>query len=535
MANNKTHLSMFKKIFFAAALMMSTVCFAQFSALNAPKADAKASWSHIGQPFVATTIDGQTIDLQAWIDSGYSVVIDYSCCWCGPCWRLHTAGILEGFHRRFGSEGTNQLRVLWIEVEGTNTIDQIYGTTTSNDYSGLTQGDWTLGGTFPIPIIDDASTLATCQSIYDNAVPFVVYIEGITGRCCSIYGEPDGISHFDTAICNAHMADMLALRPVPGGTPNIQINGPTNAVKGVPLTFSAVVSSYEPYSNVHWTIDGANISEADGETVTITFTSTGSKTLTVSATNPNGTNSATFVVNVTDYSFGPTMTYFSGQVENAIGTNNTVTWGVKFPDTLMVGRNFLKNVEIYSNYNDNIILTVYQGGEDAPQNQIYTRTSQVNQNMWNTINISGAVALDQHQPLWITFTSSQQYPVVFGPYNGDPNSCMIQLSGRWMNVIEASNGSYEGSWAIKATTADQGNAGISTLESIPVAVYPNPATDKVTVLADNISRVEVLDITGRVVATTTEHVVNIADLESGVYFFRIITAQGTYSQRVVKK
>ncbi len=526
---------MFKKIFFAAALMMSTVCFAQFASVNAPKADAKAMWSHIGQPFVATTLDGDTIDLQAWIDSGYCVVIDYSCCWCGPCWNLHRAGILEGYHHRFGREGTNELRVLWIEVEETNTTDQIYGRSGGSGRSGTTQGDWTMGGTFPIPIIDDASTLATCQSIYTYTVPFVAYIEGYTGRCRAIYGEDDGISDFDTAVCNAHMAEMLANRVRPGSAPQVEISGRTNAVKGIPLTYNASIGSIEPYNNVHWTIEGANVEQADGEMINITFTSTGSKTLSVTATNPNGTATATYVVNVTDYNFGPTMTYFSGQVENAIGTQNTITWGVKFPDTVMVGRNFLKSVEIFSNYNDEITLTVYQGGENAPGNQIYTRTTHVNESTWNTINISGAVALDQHQPLWITFTSSKPYPMVYGPYNGDPNSCLVYLNNTWMNIIDASGGSYEGSWAIKATTADQGNAGISTLESTPVAVYPNPATDKVTVLADNISRVEVLDISGRVIATTTEHEVNIADLESGVYFFRVITPQGTYSQRVVKK
>lgn len=526
---------MFKKIFFAAALMMSTVCFAQFASVNAPKADAKAMWSHIGQPFVATTLDGDTIDLQAWIDSGYCVVIDYSCCWCGPCWNLHRAGILEGYHHRFGREGTNELRVLWIEVEETNTTDQIYGRSGGSGRSGTTQGDWTMGGTFPIPIIDDASTLATCQSIYNNAVPFVAYIEGYTGRCRAIYGEDDGISAFDTAVCNAHMAQMLANRVRPGSAPVIDISGPTSAVKDIPFTFNAAIGSIEPYNNVHWTIEGANVEQADGETINITFTSTGSKTLTVTATNPNGTATATYVVNVTDYHFGPTMTYFSGEVENAIGVQGSTTWGVKFPDSLMVGRNFLKSVEIYANNSDNITLTVYQGGETAPESQIYTRTARVNQSSWNTINISGAVALDQHQPLWITFTSSQSYPAVYGPFNGDPNSCMILLNGSWMNIVDASSGDFEGSWAIKATTADQGNAGISTLESTPVAVYPNPATDKVTVLVDNISRVEVLDIAGRVIATTTEHEVNIADLESGVYFFRVITPQGTYSQRVVKK
>ena len=55
------------------------------------------------------------------------------------------------------------------------------------------------------------------------------------------------------------------------------------------------------------------------------------------------------------------------------------------------------------------------------------------------------------------------------------------------------------------------------------------------VVADNLSKVEVLDVTGRIVATTNQSVVDMSSLQNGVYMFRVITANGTTMQKVVKK
>ena len=122
-----------------------------------------------------------------------------------------------------------------------------------------------------------------------------------------------------------------------------------------------------------------------------------------------------------------------------------------------------------------------------------------------------------------------------GPYNGDINGSYLKNGNTWMPLSEATSGQIEGSWAIRVTTGDDPNVGIAPVEDAQVAIYPNPATDKVSIHADNIVRVEVLDVTGRIVATTTQNEVNISNLDNGVYMFRVITANGTTLQKVVKK
>lgn len=74
------------------------------------------------------------------------------------------------------------------------------------------------------------------------------------------------------------------------------------------------------------------------------------------------------------------------------------------------------------------------------------------------------------------------------------------------------------------------------------AVGPNPATDVVNVSAKNnntINTVEITDVNGRVVknvtvnATTSQ--INVADLNSGVYFLKASSENGVGTSKIVKK
>ena len=112
----------------------------------------------IGPDFTANDIEGNTHNLYAYLDSGYTVVLDLSAAWCGPCWTVHQTGLLQDIHDQYGPDGTNEMRVFYIESEGANTEDQLYGIGTNGGGANPatdTHGDWVANHTFPF--IDNAS------------------------------------------------------------------------------------------------------------------------------------------------------------------------------------------------------------------------------------------------------------------------------------------------------------------------------------------------------------------------------------------
>ena len=66
-------------------------------------------------------------------------------------------------------------------------------------------------------------------------------------------------------------------------------------------------------------------------------------------------------------------------------------------------------------------------------------------------------------------------------------------------------------------------------------VFPNPATDRLTVEAEGLLWVELLDESGRMVSSAEGENLDITTLPAGFYVVRIITAGGTYVDKVMKK
>ncbi|MCB0760287.1 MAG: T9SS type A sorting domain-containing protein [Flavobacteriales bacterium] len=98
--------------------------------------------------FTATDINGTEWNLQSLLDDGWTVILDISATWCGPCWSYHNSGILEEIYAEHGPDGDGTIMVFMIEGDETTTLEDIQGTGSD------TQGDWTAGT--PYPIIDDA-------------------------------------------------------------------------------------------------------------------------------------------------------------------------------------------------------------------------------------------------------------------------------------------------------------------------------------------------------------------------------------------
>lgn len=526
-----------KLLFVLLAVLMTSASFAQFSRplmernLNAVKGtNTMPVWGQIGTPFTATDINGNTVSLQDLLDQGLFVVVDYSATWCGPCWNFHNAGVLETFHAMEG------VYSIFVEMDASTTHDDLMGTG-SNTY-----GNWTVDGNgnpVPYPVIEDdaaGTCLNTCRGLYEGYVPSVFVITP-DGYYCSIYATDWGINSMDAAYLTTYMTDLMAQAPRAGVAPSAQIAGAGSVVTGTTASFAADYISVDPITSINWTFQGGNPATATGENVTCTWGTAGTYTVTLDITNTTGTTTVTKNVTVFDMD-GMNPTYYNnGEIEGNIGTNGgPMYWGIKIPAGIIPAGKYMQSVELYvgSSYTGNYTLTLYQGGDNAPQTNIYSRQQRLTgTDAFQTVNVSGNVAVDNTKTLWITFgTQNITFPSFYAPNTGADADWLSTDGSSWDH---ASAYGFDATWLIKGHLADSPNAGINGAENVTINMYPNPTTGILNINAENVKEVAVIDVDGKVVMTENANVIDMTNLNNGVYFVRVISNEGMSIQKVVKK
>ena len=76
---------------------------------------------------------------------------------------------------------------------------------------------------------------------------------------------------------------------------------------------------------------------------------------------------------------------------------------------------------------------------------------------------------------------------------------------------------------------------VSEVEASAMSVYPNPATDRLFVNAENLNYVEIFDMTGRSVMTSTMNVIDLSNVEAGIYFVTVRSENAAKTIKLVVK
>ncbi|MFI3239852.1 MAG: starch-binding protein [Bacteroidales bacterium] len=132
--------------------------------------------------------------------------------------------------------------------------------------------------------------------------------------------------------------------------------------------------------------------------------------------------------------------------------------------------------------------------------------------------------------LWATYTFDEsivKVNIIFANSGGTEQTADIT------NVVATTSYVYAGSDAMPTIFEDSTLSVAGVADDVDVVVYPNPMVNTLNVVcADGIKSVEIVDITGKVLISTTAAQVDVAKLPTGIYLTKI---NGSKIVKVLKK
>lgn len=156
----------------------------------------------------------------------------------------------------------------------------------------------------------------------------------------------------------------------------------------------------------------------------------------------------------------------------------------------------------------------------ATQGNHGTRTAQ-----WDGTDYSGATVPDGEYHLRMELTDQNA--------TGNTASITFNKGTTEVNLTPANAPSFSNitvTWTPMATAIDP-----DLTESNTFVVYPNPSTGQFTVLGEGIISLEVKDLSGKTVGTSTTPILDLSGLANGVYLVSIKTGTETVIRKIVKE
>ena len=463
-----------KKLLLSTAILLAGV---SANAQLAPGSVAPNFTVTAYQPWLSTagSASNGSFTLYDYLDQGYTVFLDVSATWCGPCWNYHLNGALEDIYAAHGPSGapgvssttTDDVMVIWIEGDG-QTADA-----TMLDGSGSI-GNWiepAAGNQIQFPMANPASALAnTINNDYAIAYFPTIY------RIC-----PNRIIEEVGQLGASALYATVPACPPPASAPA--------DVAALSYTGAAVhcEGAYTPSVQ----IQNNGTSPLTSATVTITQGGT-----TVSTGTYSGSLSTYGVANVT---CSPIANFTGGAIVCTVTTAGDASAANNAMNT-----NVAAAANAVSQYITVNISTDYYASETswAIKSSTGATVAQGGGN-WNDMT-TGQAGFTVQAPQLVTLNPSQCYTFEIYDSYGD-GICCAYGDGAY-SLVDA-NGTTIASGGefgdIDTRAFKTGALGMDELATIAMNVYPNPASSEVNVsfeATNNDYAVSLMDLQGRVIA-----------------------------------
>ena len=133
--------------------------------------------------------------------------------------------------------------------------------------------------------------------------------------------------------------------------------------------------------------------------------------------------------------------------------------------------------------------------------------------------------------------------------NSNENELTATMNGKVLVLTRLSMEEGSATLVIRATSGDQSiefdvnvimnfvEDGVEENADMTISVYPNPAHDFIIIRANNdlSLQCDLYSVTGQKVLSSTEDVINVLELESGVYFVRVNCGENVFTECVIIK